>query len=89
MTAQIRDQFIAVYQGVVESLIAWTPRVVLAVVFILAALIVARILERVVRGLLVRLKFDSLLERVGVDQALQKIGIRRTPSPRSWGICPT
>jgi hypothetical protein len=78
MTAQIRDQFIAVYQGVVESLIAWTPRVVLAVVFILAALIVARILERVVRGLLVRLKFDSLLERVGVDQALQKIGIRES-----------
>ena len=36
MTAQIRDQFIAVYQGVVDSLIAWTPRVLLAIVLIVA-----------------------------------------------------
>jgi hypothetical protein len=78
MTAQIRDQFVTVYRGVVESLIAWTPRVLLAIVLVLAALIAARLIERVLRGLLVRLKFDSLLERVGIDQALHRIGIRES-----------
>ena len=78
MTAQIRDQFVTVYQGVVDSLIAWTPRVLLAVALILAALVAARVVERILRGLLVRLRFDSLLERVGIDQALQRVGIRES-----------
>ena len=78
MLAQIRDQLVATSQGVIDSLIAWTPRVVLAVVLLIAALVVAKVVERVLRTLMVRLRFDSLVKRVGIDQAIQSIGIRES-----------
>ena len=78
MFAQIRDQLVATYQGVVASLIAWTPRVLLAIVLIVVALVVAKVVERVLRTIMVRLRFDSLITRVGIDQAIQRIGIRES-----------
>ena len=76
MMEQIQQQFVAVYQGTIDSMIAWTPRILMAVVLLVAALVVARVVERVLRSVLTRLKFDSLVERVGIDQAIQRIGIR-------------
>jgi hypothetical protein len=78
MFDQVRDQFMATYQGVIDSLIAWTPRVLLVFVLIIAALIVARVVERILRTVMTRLRFDSLIERVGIDQALQRIGLRES-----------
>lgn len=78
MWTQIRDQLIATYQGVIESLIAWTPRVILAVVLIVVALLVAKLIERILRALMTRLNFDSIIERTGLDQALARIGIRES-----------
>ena len=78
MFAQVRDQFMETYQGVVDSLIAWTPRVLLAVVLLIAALIVAKVAERILRTIMTRLRFDSLIERTGIDQALSRIGIRES-----------
>ncbi len=78
MWTQVRDQFIATYQGVVDSLIAWTPRVLLALVLFFGALIVAKVVERVLRTVMTRLRFDTLIERVGIDQALQRIGVRES-----------
>lgn len=76
MFDQVRDQFIATYQGVVDSLISWTPRILLAIVLLIAALVVAKVVERVLRTVMTRLRFDSLIERVGIDRAMQRIGIR-------------
>lgn len=76
MLIQVRDQFMATYQGVIDSLIAWTPKVLLAVVLLVAALVVAKVVERILRTVMTRLRFDSLIERVGIDQAMQRIGIR-------------
>ena len=78
MFAQIRDQLLTTGQGVMDSLIAWTPRVLLAVVLFIVALVVAKVVERVLRALMVRLRFDSLVKRVGIDQAIQRIGIRES-----------
>ena len=76
MLAQVRDQLLATGQGIIDSLIAWTPRVLLAIVLLVAALVVAKVVERVLRTIMTRLKFDSLVKRVGIDQAIQRIGIR-------------
>lgn len=76
MLAQVRDQLMATYQGTVDSLIAWAPRVVLVVVLVVVALVVAKVIERLLRTIMTRLRFDSLVERVGIDQAMQRIGIR-------------
>jgi len=78
MFAQVRDQLLATYQGVVDSLIAWTPRVLLAIVLLVAALVVAKVVERVIRSIMTRLRFDSLVERVGIDQALSRVGVRES-----------
>ncbi len=49
----------------------------MGVVLVLLAFVVAKLIEKVLRTLLVRLRFDALLERVGIDQLLAKIGIRQ------------
>lgn len=78
MLLQVRDQFMATYQGVIDSLIAWTPKVLLAIVLFIAALVVAKVVERILRAVMTRLRFDTLIERVGIDQAIQRIGIRES-----------
>lgn len=78
MGEQIRDQLVSTYQGVVDSLIAWTPMVLLGVVFFFTALIVAKFVERILRTVMVRLRFDALIERVGIDQAIHKLGMRES-----------
>jgi len=76
----IGQQLVAVFDGLVESIIAATPYVILAVVLLIAALLVAKLTERILRAVLVRLRFDTLLGKVGVDQALGQIGIRQEMS---------
>jgi hypothetical protein len=78
MGAQIREQLLTTYQGVVDSIIAWTPRVLLALVLLISALVVAKLVERVLRSIMVRLRFDALVEKVGVDQAIQRLGMRES-----------
>lgn len=74
----IRDQLVATYQGVVNSIIAWTPRVILALVLLITALVVAKIIERLLRAIMTRLRFDALIEKVGIDQAIQRLGMRES-----------
>ncbi len=78
MGDMIRVQLMATYQGVVNSLIAWTPRVILAVILLFTALVVAKVIERVLRIVMVRLRFDALVEKVGIDQAIQRLGLRES-----------
>jgi hypothetical protein len=78
MLTQVSDQLVATYQGVITSLIAWTPRVILAFVLVVVALVVAKVIERVLRAVMTRMRFDSLVERVGIDQAFQRMGIRES-----------
>jgi hypothetical protein len=57
--------------------IASIPRIVVGLVVALLALIVASIAERMLRIVMVRLRFDDLIRRSGVDQWIQRAGIRR------------
>lgn len=78
MLAQIGQQLVATYQSALNSLIAWTPTVLLAIILVVVALVVARVVERILRTIMTRVRFDSLVERVGIDQAVQRIGIRES-----------
>ena len=73
-----QEQLIQTWQELLQSVIAWTPRIVVGIVLFVVALVVAKLVERLLRGILTRMKFDSLVSRVGVDQALQKIGVRQS-----------
>jgi hypothetical protein len=78
MGEQIREQFFMTYQGVVDSLISWTPRILLAMVLLISALVVAKVIERILRAVMSRLRFDALVEKVGIDQTIQRLGIRES-----------
>lgn len=78
MGEQIREQLLTTYQGVVDSLIALTPTVLLAVLLLISALVVAKVVERILRSVMTRLRFDALIEKVGIDQAIQKVGMRES-----------
>lgn len=78
----MRDDFAAylntVYAEFVRDMIEMIPRLVAALIVIIAGLIVAAIAERVLRSLLVRIRFDLLLRRANIDQWLNRIGIRQS-----------
>lgn len=74
----LREQLIQTFQDMLQSIVALTPRVVVGVVLFLLALIVAKAVERLLRGVLTRLRFDSLMAKVGIDQALQRVGVRQS-----------
>jgi len=73
----LQEQLLTMWQGLAEGVIAWAPKAMLAVVYVVLAICFAKIVERILRTVLTRVHFDSLLARVGIDQMLQKIGIRQ------------
>jgi len=54
------------------------PRVLLGIVVVLVLLLAAKMIEWLLRALLVRIRFDGLLEQTGVDKVLQRAGIRQS-----------
>lgn len=54
------------------------PRILVGLVVLVVLVAAAKVVERVLRALLVRLRFDSLLEQAGVDKVLHRLGIRQS-----------
>ncbi len=77
MNGSILDQLSAAFGSMVETLVAWTPRVALGLLLLVLALVAAKIVEWVLRSVLTRLKFDQVLTRAGIDRFLKRIGVRR------------
>jgi small-conductance mechanosensitive channel len=80
ITELIKTQLIQTYENLVGDLIAAAPKIISGLILILIAWLVAKVVEKAVRMLMVRAKFDSLLGRVGVDTALQQLGLRQSLS---------
>jgi mechanosensitive ion channel-like protein len=73
----MKEKLADAFSNLVDSIIAAVPKIALGIVLIIASIIVAEIIERVLRYALTKVRFDSLLGRVGVDRALQRLGIRQ------------
>ncbi len=73
----MKQRILESFQGLLDSVVAATPKVVTAIVLLIFAVLVAKIIEKVLRAVLTRMKFDSLVARVGIDTTLQKVGIRQ------------
>lgn len=74
----IWQQFVDVWQGVVQKLIEATPSVLGGLVLVVLMLLVAKVVERLLHAILVRVKFDALLAQAGIDRVLQRVGIRQS-----------
>ncbi len=77
-TLAIKTELVKTWEELVRSVIASTPKVLAGLILILAALLVAKVIERLLRALLSRIGTDELISRMGIDQALRRIGITRS-----------
>jgi hypothetical protein len=73
----VKEKLFQAFGGLIDSVIADAPKVVVGILLVIAGLVAAKIIELVLRFILTRVRFDKLLERAGIDRTLQRIGIRQ------------
>ena len=65
------------FQNLLDSVIAAAPKVTVGLILIVLGLVAAKVIEVVLRFVLTRIRFDTLMERAGIDKAMQRIGLRQ------------
>lgn len=73
----MKDKIIEAFANLGSSVLTALPKVVVGILLLLVGLVVAKVIEVVLRTVLVRVRFDTLMERAGIDKALQRIGLRQ------------
>lgn len=73
---QIRIAFSQLWLDVV----GWTPRLVIGLLLVIVAVVVAKLVERVLRGLLKRLGIDGALGALGLDAVGSSVGLTKALS---------
>lgn len=61
-----------------QTAVSAVPRVLVGLLVFAGLFVAAKLVERLLRAVLVRVKIDSLLEQAGVDKVLQRVGIRQS-----------
>ena len=74
----MQQQVLQILRDLQQIVVTAIPRVLVGIVVVVAMLLVAKLIERVLRAVLVRIRFDGLLEQAGIDKLLQRIGIRQS-----------
>ena len=74
----MQQQLLQIFRDLQQIVVTAIPRVLVGIVVIVAMLLVAKLIERLLRAVLVRIRFDGLLEQAGIDKLLQRIGIRQS-----------
>lgn len=73
----MKEKLIESFANLGNSVVTAAPKVLIGILLIVAGLLIAKLVEVVLRMILVRVHFDSLVERAGVDKMLQRIGLRQ------------
>jgi small-conductance mechanosensitive channel len=74
----MQQELLRIFHDLQQSVVSAVPRVLTGLVVLIVLVLAAKIVERLLRVLLVRLRFDSLLEQVGIDKILHRLGIRQS-----------
>jgi small-conductance mechanosensitive channel len=74
----IQQQLLRILESLQQTVVDAVPRVLAGLAVVIALVLTAKVVERLLRTLLVRVRFDSLLEQAGVDKLLQRVGIRQS-----------
>jgi len=72
----MKDKLIQAFSGLADSTIAAAPKVAVGILLVALALVVAKVVEIVLRYTLTKVRFDQLVGKAGIDVALQRIGLR-------------
>jgi len=78
MLQDIRARLGEVFRNMAETAIDSVPDLLVGVVLIVLALIGAKVVERILRAILVRFHFDALVRRSEVDQWLSRMGVQQS-----------
>ena len=73
----MKEKLALAFGGLVDSTIAAVPKVVVGILLIIAAILIAKIIEKLLRYALMKVRFDELIGKAGIDQTLQRLGIRQ------------
>lgn len=74
----MQQRLLQIFTDLQQTVVDAVPRVLTGIVVVVALFLVAKLVERVLRAVLIRLRFDSLLEQAGIDRVLQRVGIRQS-----------
>lgn len=73
----MKEKLLQAFGGLLDSTIAAAPKVAVGLLLAVAALLIAKLIERVLRKTLIRMRLDDLVTKAGIDQAIHRIGIRQ------------
>jgi small-conductance mechanosensitive channel len=65
------------FAGLGKSAVIALPKVGIGILLVILALVLAKVAEVILRAILVRMRFDSLIGKAGIDKTLQRIGLRQ------------
>jgi len=81
MTAfSLRDVVTDILLNMKASMVDLVPRIFTATIVILIGYLIAKIVQRALRTILTRLKFDTLLEKIGITGTFKKMGAHGSPA---------
>jgi hypothetical protein len=73
----VKEKLYESFQGLINMLAGAAPKVAAGIVLLLISVLVAKVIENVLRAFLVRVRLDNLVQQAGLDKTLQRIGIRQ------------
>jgi hypothetical protein len=76
----MKDRLFEAFAGLGNSIIMAAPKVAVGILLLILGFVVAKLVEVALRTMLVRVHFDSAIQKVGVDKALHRIGFRQSLS---------
>ena len=73
----MKEKLLNAFASLGNSVLAAMPKVAVGVLLLVLGLLAAKLVEVVLRTMLVRVRFDKLVEKAGLDKALLRIGLRQ------------
>ncbi len=80
ITELVKTQLVQTYQNLVGDLVGTAPKIISGIILVLLAWLIAKLVERGVRLMMIRTKFDNVLGKIGIDTAIQQLGLRQSLS---------
>ena len=73
----MKEKLLSAFAALGDSIVRALPKISIGIVLIVLGLVLAKLIEFVLRTILVRVRLDRLAERTGIDQAFKRIGLRQ------------
>jgi hypothetical protein len=73
----MREKLVEAFGGLLDATIAAIPKVVVGMILAILAVVVAKVIEKVLRTAFTRMRLDQLVANAGIDKSLHQLGVRQ------------